>query len=449
MKSSRIEAALHEADTTREVLIGRGSMDSIEAVLSRHFGDGAAMIVADENTHAAAGQEVIARLQSAGREASAGMIFPGAPTLHPDIEHVEALQARLSSTTAIPVAVGSETINDLTKLAAHRCGRPYLIVATAASMDGYTAFAAAITHQGVKMIDDCAAPRALVADLDVLARAPAAMTAAGYGDLLGKVVAGADWMLADALGIEALDLRAWSLVGPYLREWTGNPGGLAGGDPQALESLIEGLVMSGLAMQAARSSRPASGSEHLFSHLWEMQGVTHDGQSASHGFKVGLGTLAAAALFDGILARDLTHLDLKKALGGWPSRATVEREALAAHPDPVQAVHAVENSLAKHVEAGELASRLSRLARLWPDLRERLQSQLLPAQELRRLLAQAACPTTPEAIGVSRAALRRSYLLSRQIRSRYTVLDLAAECGLMQEGLESLFSPGGFWHAVD
>ncbi len=445
MPIPRIDAALRLADTTREVLIGHGALRSAEAVLRRQFGDGPALIVADENTHAAAGREVIAGLEAAGRETAALMIFPGTPILHPDIEHVEALEAHLRGSAAIPVAVGSGTINDLTKLAAHRCGRPYMVVATAASMDGYTAFAAAITHKGVKKIDDCAAPRALIADLDVLARAPAAMTAAGYADLLAKVVAGADWILADALGVEALDVTSWSLIGPHLREWTQNPAGLAGGDGQALESLIEGLVMAGLAIQVARSSRPASGSEHLFSHLWEMQGVMHAGQPASHGFKVGLGTLAAAALYDMILDRDLSRVDAKRAIGRWPSRDSVEREVLAAHPDPVQAASAVANSLAKHVDTGGLAARLARLAKAWPELRRSLQAETLPAEELRSLLSLAACPITPEAIGVNRASLRRSYILSRQIRSRYTVLDLAVECGLMDECLEALFSPGGFW----
>ncbi len=445
MPTARIEAALREADTTREVIIEPGALDSVDAVLARQFGDGPVIVVADENTLAAAGRAVIAGLQAAGRKVAAQAIFPGSPVLHPDIERVKSLEQRLRDSAAIPVAVGSGTINDLTKLAAHRCGRPYLVIATAASMDGYTAFAAAITHKGVKKIDDCAAPRALVADLDVLSRAPAAMTAAGYGDLLGKVVAGADWILADALGVEALDAPAWSLIGPHLREWTQNPGGLAGGDRQALESLIEGLVMAGLAMQAARSSRPASGAEHLFSHLWEMQGVLHAGQPASHGFKVSVGTLAAAALYDLVLERDLSHLDTKRVLGRWPSRETVEREVMAAHPDAEQAASAVANSLAKHLDTGALAARLGKLARIWPDLCVRLRAQLLPVRRLRSMLAEAACPVTPEAIGVTRAALRRGYVLSRQIRSRYTVLDLAAECGLLDECLEILFSSGGFW----
>src|SRR4029077_17844815 len=105
---------------------------------------------------------------------------------------------------AIPIAVGSGTINDLTKLAAHHAGRSYLCVATAASMDGYTAFGASITYQGSKQTFDCPAPAAVIADLDIICAAPGDMNAWGYADLLAKVTAGADWLLADALGIEPI-----------------------------------------------------------------------------------------------------------------------------------------------------------------------------------------------------------------------------------------------------
>src|SRR5215211_7821812 len=207
----------------------------------------------------------------------------------------------------------------------HEAGRPYLGVATAASMDGYTAFGAAITRAGYKQTMTCPAPRALVADLEVLASAPAEMTAAGYGDLLGKVTAGADWLVADALGIEPVDPKVWDLVQGPLREAIGRPDDLAAGDRGALERLVEGLVMSGLAMQAHASSRPASGAEHQFSHLWEMEGLGHDRRPPlSHGFKVGLGSIAIAALYERILERDLTALDIEALRSAWRTPEEVE-----------------------------------------------------------------------------------------------------------------------------
>src|SRR5262249_32716387 len=163
---------------------------------------------------------------------------------------------------------GSGTLNDITKLAAHRAGRPYMCVGTAASMDGYTSFGAAITKDGFKQTMTCPAPRALLADLDVLARAPSQMNATGYGDLPRDLPAmgpaGAAWLLAAGLEVEPIDRRAWALVQDSLRAWTARPDLLRAGDPQTIAYLFEGLIMAGVAMQISASSRPASGSEHRF-----------------------------------------------------------------------------------------------------------------------------------------------------------------------------------------
>ena len=229
------------------------------------------------------------------------------------------MQAVLAASQAIPVAVGTGTINDLTKLAAHRLGRPYMVVATAASMDGYTAYGASITYRESKQTFDCAAPRAVVADLDVIAAPPPGMNASGYADLLAKSVAGADWILADAAGEEPIEPATWATVQDSLPSWVDSPAGVARGDSGCLQRLVVGLLMSGFAMQRARSSRPASGAEHQFSHLWDMQHHTHNGAPPSHGFKVGIGTLASLALYEVLLRRDLERLDVDDAVAGWPS----------------------------------------------------------------------------------------------------------------------------------
>ena len=108
-----------------------------------------------------------------------------------------------------------------------------MVVGTAASMDGYAAFGASITTEGSKHTIDCPAPRAVLADLDVIAQAPKGMNAWGYGDLMAKVVAGADWILADAAGVEPIDPGLGDCPGP-LRSWLGSPDAIAANDPSAL-----------------------------------------------------------------------------------------------------------------------------------------------------------------------------------------------------------------------
>ena len=373
MTVESIAHALRGVPDTREVLIGRGVLSQVPLVFRRQFGAASAMIVADDNTYGAAGRAVGEALQAAPGFASCRRTSsPAARTLHAEVEHVEAVEAALASAGVIPIAVGSGTLNDLTKLAAHRRRRAYLSVATAASMDGYTAFAAAISHGGSQEADACPAPRALVADLDVLSAAPPAMAPAGFADLIAKFVAGADWMVADALGIDPLDRRGWPIVEGGLAVWTSDPLGVAAARPEAMEGLIEGLVLSGLAMQVAQTTRPASASEHLFSHLWEMQGLRLDGKPVSHGFQVGLGTLAAASLFDRLLEREHLSLPARELRERWPSLAELEIAIRREHPAGHVAEKAVEESKAKHLDAPAYAKRLESIQRIWPSLRGRL-----------------------------------------------------------------------------
>jgi glycerol-1-phosphate dehydrogenase [NAD(P)+] len=403
-------------------------------------------VVADATTWRVAGEQVQRRLEAAGLATEAPYRFPPGTFVLADYTNVERLRDALAGHDAVPVAVGSGSLNDIVKRAAHETGRPYLVVATAASMDGYTAFGAAITRDGYKQTMTCPAPQAVVADLEVLAGAPPGMTASGYGDLLGKVTAGADWLVADALGVEPVDPRAWELAQGPLREAVGRPRELAGGDRDALGRLAEGLVLSGLAMQAHASSRPASGAEHQFSHLWEMEGLGHDRRPPlSHGFKVGLGTVAVAALYERLLERDLTALDVEALCRAWPGPEEAEAAVRAAHTTPGLAEAAVAETMAKHADAVTLGRRLELLADRWPVLRDRLATQLLPAERLREMLAAAGCPTSPSEIGLSWPAFRDSYHRARMIRRRYTALDLAAETGTFGELVDELFAPGGFW----
>ena len=446
MPDRRIEAALREATDTERVVLGPGALEVVAEVFGRTFGERPAVVVADANTWRVAGERVRRSLEAAGRATEAPYRFPPDTFVQADYGNVERLTGGLAASDAVPVAVGSGSLNDLVKRAAFEVGRPYLSVATAASMDGYTAFGAAITRAGYKQTMTCPAPRALVADLDVLAGAPAGMTASGYGDLLGKVTAGADWLVADALGVEPVDPGVWELVQGPLRAAIGRPGELAAGDRGALERLVEGLVSSGLAMQAHASSRPASGAEHQFSHLWEMEGLGQDRvPPLSHGFKVGVGSVAIAALYERLLDRDLGALDIEARRRSWPAREEVEAAVRAAHPSPGLQEAAVAETTAKWVDADALGRRLTLLADRWTALRDRLRAQLLPAERLRELLAAAGCPTRPSELGLTASAFRATYERARMIRRRYTVLDLAAETGLLAELVDELSAPGAGW----
>ena len=405
--TSRLQQALASARQTQRVELGRGALARVEDVFRQQFPGLKPYHIADNNTFAAA---------SKGLVAGDIVIFE---EVHAEWRYVEELESKLAGKAAIPVAVGSGTINDLVKLVAHRLGRPYMCVTTAASMDGYTAYGASITKDGSKQTFDCPAPRAVVADLDVIQAAPAEMTASGYADLLAKVTAGADWILADALGIEAIDPHAWDMVQGSLRE--------ALVLPVDVEKLTEGLLVSGFAMQAHQTSRPASGAEHQFSHLWDMQHAT----GASHGFKVGIGTLAVARLYEKILERPIEMLDIEDCARRWREWPAVEASIRKLFDIDELRDKAIEETRAKMISRDELVSQLVRLRNAWPDLKRRLREQLPPSQQLASMLRQAGAPTEPEQIGISDDRLRLSHRLAYHIRRRFTVLDLAERLGML------------------
>src|SRR5205823_6969697 len=123
---------------------------------------------------------------------------------------------------------------------------------------------------------------------------------------------------------------AWKMVQESLRKWTGNPEGVRRGDGEAVRSLVYGLMMSGFAMQATCSSRPASGAEHQFSHLWDMQHAT----TASHGAKVGVATVAVARFYEELIEQPLHKLDVGAAVAAWPTREVLEKSAAQLFDDP-------------------------------------------------------------------------------------------------------------------
>ncbi len=260
---NKIESALQRTTDTKDLIIGENTVSRTAEMFLKLFPEKTAVIVADNNTWEVAGKNVLASLEAAGVPHEESFVFTD-EDLYAEWKFVEELKARLEKTDNIAIAVGSGVINDLTKYVSHLLNRKYMCVGTAASMDGYTAYGASITKDGNKQTFDCPAPHGFVMDPVIAAAAPKELAASGYADLIAKIPAGADWLLADVTGNEKVDQFAWGLVQDGLREALSAPAAVHAGDVEMTEKLSEGLLMSGFAMQAILSSRPASGTEHQF-----------------------------------------------------------------------------------------------------------------------------------------------------------------------------------------
>lgn len=444
--TSLIERAVECASDTRAIVVGADVLARVGPVVAELLPGRTAIVVADETTWAVAGEATTAALRAAGVPLADPFVFDGTPPPYAGYENVERLREHLRPLDAIVVVVGAGTLNDIAKRASSELDRPYVCVATAPSMDGYAAFGASIAKDGYKQTLSCPAPIAVVADHRILAAAPGRMVASGVGDLVEKLPGGADWILADALGVEPLDDDVWTLVQDPLRDALADPEGIRDGVMEATVGLADGLVLSGLAMQAHQSSRPASGAGHQCSHLWEMEGLgVHDDPPLSHGLKVGLGTIMLTAMYEEALRLDLGALDVDAAVAAFPEWPDLEQRIRAEGFSPELRSAALAQSRAKHPTPGDLRRRLTTLRDGWPALAERLRAQLLPAAEVEGILTTVGAVTHPSQIGLTPERFRATYTRAMRIRSRYTLLDALHEAGMLDSCIEALFAPGGFW----
>jgi glycerol-1-phosphate dehydrogenase [NAD(P)+] len=218
--------------------------------------------------------------------------------LVPEEAAIGALLTALPRDTAMIVAVGSGTINDICRFVADRMHIPYVIVCTAPSVDGYASTVSPLILNGHKTTLEACYPEAVLADPDVLRNAPAELLQAGFGDLLGKLTALADWELARRLQQEYHCPLMEAVVRKALAVSTAQAAGIAARDADACRDLFEALLLSGLAMGMVGNSRPASGAEHHLSHYWEMDALKNGKPHALHGNAVGAATPVVARLYE-------------------------------------------------------------------------------------------------------------------------------------------------------
>ncbi len=433
-----LAGALTRATHTRDVAVGRGVLAEAGRRIVAQLGSGPFRIVADDNTWAVAGDVLTTRLVDAGANVVPALVFPAQPTLSASYDNSRAVESALGN--ALPVALGSGTVNDLVKVAAFESGRDYAVVGTAASMDGYAGAGASMSENGVKATKNCKAPVVVVMDLDVIAAAPAFLTASGYGDLVAKIPGGADWILADVTGVEPIDPDVWHMVQSGVATALSRPADLAAGDPDAFAGLVEGLCLSGLAMQAYGGTRPASGAEHYFSHLWELEHLGADQDPPlSHGDKVAIGSLAMCAFYEALLGRDLAGVDLAAAAARRQPWEQIEAEIRSVF-DGALADHAVRETRAKYVSGDDLVARLHPLVDEWPGVAERCRTQLVGTAELSNMLQQAGAPYEPQSIGLTYDDVRAMFPRAMYYRSRYTALDVAWELGLFDDLVDEVFT---------
>jgi glycerol-1-phosphate dehydrogenase [NAD(P)+] len=250
------------------------------------------------------------------------------------------------------------------------------------------------------------------------------------------------------LGIEKIVPKVWDLVQPQLRDELSQPKALRNRERDAIAKVFDGLIHTGFAMQEYFDSRPASGADHLMSHVWEMNECCMiEGKAVSHGFKVAIGTLASTALMEELLTMDkalvLLAIENAKPLS-WEERKAEIRSYVSSSSIQDRQIEICKK---KFLEGPALVERKKMIVEHWDELKEKVGTQIIPFAELRERFSLAGCPVEPVTIALSYEDFRYGMRVAQMMRNRYTILDLVYELGLMDYMIEKISDPKpGYFH---
>lgn len=352
---------------------------SFPAFLARMRGQ-EVMVLADLNTQQYA-QPLLGQLREAGVPARPFVLQEREPVA--DEKTCRAVSDAIGGSSYV-LAVGAGTLNDIAKYTTFHLGKECGVLATAASMDGFTSGVTPLIKQGFKITENAHTVSDILIDLDILCAAPHIMTGAGIGDILAKFCCLTDWKMSHILNGEIYNEEAASLMRVALAACVDNIGSITACGREGIDSLLRALLISGYAMVIAGNSRPASGAEHHMSHFLEMDFLRRGLPIPLHGVKVGLGTMVSLHMYR----------RLKDVPQQFPGKQTVV-------------------SLAEQLPSpGWVADVLSSLG----------------------------CPTRFSQIGVSEDTVRDMLFNCYKIRDRFTIMTLYHRYDLMRGAADELIS---------
>lgn len=411
-----------------KLVMGQGAIHKIPEIV-KNYGAKKAYVLSDVNTYRAAGARVCALLEENGI-AYTGYSFPeDAP--EPDERTVGAAVMHMDAGCELVIAVGSGVVNDTGKILAALSGKPYIIVATAPSMDGYASATSSMTRAGLKISLPSTSADVIVGDTDILCQAPLKLLKSGLGDMIAKYVSICEWRIAQLLVGEYYCEEIAQLVRNALQLCVDQAQGLLKREPAAVQAVFEGLVITGVAMNYAGLSRPASGVEHYISHVLDMRAVEYGSKVDLHGIQCAIGSLIAVKLYEKL--KVLTP-DREKALAyvakfdfaKWSEQL---RELLGKGAESMIALETKE----KKYDVAAHKERLEVIIENWDNILKIISEELPSSETLEKLLDTIDAPKTLAQIGVEEALLPQVFQATKDIRDKYVLSRLAWDLGVLEE----------------
>lgn len=386
-------------------------------------------LVADENTYAALGQRVEADLRACHLDIR--KIVFNTPQVIPDEVFITQVLLQADQVERTYLAVGSGTITDITRFVSHRTRRPFISLPTAPSVDGYTSPSASLVLGRVKQTIMAQLPTAVFADLRTLTEAPPPLIAAGYGDILGKAIALADWQLGHLLWDEPYQAQIADRVRKTLDACIAATSEIGRASPQGVEKLMFSLIDSGFCMVDFGNSRPAAGAEHYMSHYLEMKLIQEDRPAVLHGAKVGLCSIWAAELYRRLrtIEADEAARCLQASL--LPDRAAEEKRIRAIY-GPIADKLLVEQAPFLDLSREAFDGLKERILDYW-EVIQAIASQVPAPEWLSDHLRQVGGAIRPSELGLSDDEVQQAFLYSHYLRNRFTICKLGDILGLLND----------------
>ena len=362
-------------------------------------------LICDRNTYAVIGEKVMQACQGMHMHC---LILEGDVKANEDI--VEQIR-KVTQADEVIIAVGSGTINDLCKYASYLDKKPYIVIGTAPSMNGYSSANAAITIMGYKKSIQAQLPCAIFFDMNVLVHAPIRLIKSGLGDALSRSTAQVDWLLSHYLLKTPYDDRPFEWLKQDEDQLFSCCEGLVKRDRESIKLLMRTLVVSGLGMYLCQGSYPASQGEHMIAHTLDMKiGAVNN----YHGEQVGVTTLTMALLQEKMLAsqavavccNEIPYKELVQYFGEKIARLCWQ--AYKKKQDKWRKIKENNQNFSKN----------------WVSIAEMIKSAMVPETTLRQVLKKIDAPTEAWHIGYNNQQYTKAVHLARYTRERFTFLDL-------------------------
>lgn len=416
------------------VTIEEGAINAIPGY-AKAYGAKEAFIIGDINTYPLAGDKITAMLEAEGI-CCTSYIFKER-RLEPDEKAVGSLVLHYDAKSDIIISIGSGVINDISKIIAYQTNTPYVIVASAAFMDGYAAGSSSMAIDGVKVTVPAKSPDVIIGDINILNGAPIHMAKAGLGDMLAKYVSICEWRLSNLINGEYYCEEVAEFTRQSLRACVNGAKGLLDRNSESMKMLFEGLINCGKAMDYAGCSRPGGGVEHYFSHIWDMRGLDFGTPTSSHGMQVALGTLNTIKCYQEL--KNITP-NREKALAyaknfdfaDWSEQL---RTFVGKGAEAMIALEAKE----KKYDLDKHAARLEVILEKWDDILRIIDEELPSVEEFEAILDSIEAPKTLEAIGLDSSTLAMTLKSTKDIRDKYVLPRLLWDIGELDEVCEKVF----------